>query len=87
MYFEIVPNSALELALWLESDRMGYMLPTVTYDAFLNQQQVVQNEKDRIMIIDHTGKQVLLSANYFIRKVIHIIGQQLAHLKIYKMLP
>ena len=45
MYFEIVPNSALELALWLESDRMGYMLPTVTYDAFLNQQQVVQNEK------------------------------------------
>ncbi len=45
MYFEIVPNCALELALWLESDRMGYMLPTVTYDAFLNQQQVVQNEK------------------------------------------
>lgn len=45
MYFEIVPNSALELALWLESDRMGFMLPTVTYDAFLNQQQVVQNEK------------------------------------------
>ncbi len=45
MYFEIIPNSALELALWLESDRMGYMLPTVTYDAFLNQQQVVQNEK------------------------------------------
>ncbi|HEX9252232.1 MAG TPA: pitrilysin family protein [Ignavibacteriaceae bacterium] len=45
MYFEIVPNSALELALWLESDRMGFMLPTVTYDAFLNQQNVVQNEK------------------------------------------
>jgi zinc protease len=45
MYFEIVPNSALELALWLESDRMGYMLPTVTHDAFLNQQNVVQNEK------------------------------------------
>lgn len=45
VYFEIVPNSALELALWLEADRMGYLLPTVTYDAFLNQQQVVQNEK------------------------------------------
>lgn len=45
MYFEIVPNSSLELALWLEADRMGYMLPTVTYDAFLNQQNVVQNEK------------------------------------------
>lgn len=45
MYFEIVPNSALELALWLESDRMGFLLPTVTYDAFQNQQNVVQNEK------------------------------------------
>ena len=45
IYFEIVPNSALELALWLEADRMGFMLPTVTYDAFQNQQNVVQNEK------------------------------------------
>jgi zinc protease len=45
MYYEIVPNSALELALWLEADRMGFMLPTVTYDAFQNQQNVVQNEK------------------------------------------
>ncbi len=45
IYFETLPNSALELALWLESDRMGFMLPTVTYDAFQNQQNVVQNEK------------------------------------------
>lgn len=45
IYFEVLPNNALELALFLESDRMGFMLPTVTYDAFLNQQQVVQNEK------------------------------------------
>ncbi len=45
IYFEIVPNSSLELALWLEADRMGFLLPTVTYDAFLNQQLVVQNEK------------------------------------------
>ncbi|NUM70813.1 MAG: insulinase family protein [Ignavibacteriaceae bacterium] len=45
IYFEIVPKNSLELALWLEADRMGFMLPTVTYDAFLNQQSVVQNEK------------------------------------------
>jgi len=45
MYYEVVPNSSLELALWLEADRLGYLLPTVTYDAFLNQQNVVQNEK------------------------------------------
>ncbi|MFQ5707485.1 MAG: M16 family metallopeptidase [bacterium] len=45
IYFEIIPRNALELALWLESDRMGYLLPTVTEDAFENQQEVVQNEK------------------------------------------
>ncbi|NNM04189.1 MAG: insulinase family protein [Gemmatimonadetes bacterium] len=45
IYFEVVPNNALEMALWLESDRMGYLLPTVTTEAFLNQQGVVQNEK------------------------------------------
>jgi zinc protease len=45
IYFEVVPNSALEMSLWLEADRMGFLLPTATYDAFLNQQEVVQNEK------------------------------------------
>jgi zinc protease len=44
-YFEIVPNNYLEMALWMESDRMGYILSTVTQDAFINQQDVVQNEK------------------------------------------
>lgn len=45
IYFEIVPISALEMSLWLEADRMGYLLPTVTQAAFANQQDVVQNEK------------------------------------------
>jgi zinc protease len=45
VYFEVVPKNALEMVLWLESDRMGYLLPTVTTEAFLNQQGVVQNEK------------------------------------------
>lgn len=45
IYYQIVPRNALELVLWLESDRMGFLLPTVTQDAFLNQQEVVQNEK------------------------------------------
>jgi zinc protease len=44
-YFEIVPKNALELALWMESDRMGYLINTVTQSAFVNQQNVVQNEK------------------------------------------
>jgi zinc protease len=35
----------LETIMWLESDRMGYMINTVTESAFYNQQEVVQNEK------------------------------------------
>jgi len=45
LYYEIVPKNALELSLWMESDRMGYMINTVTQNAFVNQQNVVQNEK------------------------------------------
>ncbi|UCG28835.1 MAG: insulinase family protein [Bacteroidales bacterium] len=45
IYFEVVPKNALEMILWLESDRMGYMINTVTKSAFANQQNVVQNEK------------------------------------------
>lgn len=44
-YYEVVPKNALEMVLWLESDRMGYLTNTVTKSAFANQQNVVQNEK------------------------------------------
>lgn len=44
-YFEIVPKNALEMVLWMESDRMGYMINTVTQKTFAIQQNVVQNEK------------------------------------------
>ena len=44
-YYEVVPKNALEMALWLESDRMGYLENTVTKSALVNQQNVVQNEK------------------------------------------
>lgn len=45
VYFEVVPKNALEMVLWAESDRMGYLSNTVTKSAFANQQNVVQNEK------------------------------------------
>jgi len=45
IYFQVVPRNALEMVLWLEADRMGYLLPTVTQEAFANQQSVVKNEK------------------------------------------
>src|SRR5512137_1267406 len=44
-YYEVVPKNALEMALWMESDRMGYLENTVTGTALVNQQNVVQNEK------------------------------------------
>lgn len=45
IYFEVVPNNALELALWLEADRLGFLRSTITQEAFANQQNVVKNEK------------------------------------------
>ena len=44
-YFETVPKPALELALFLESDRMGHLLGAVTQEKLDNQRGVVQNEK------------------------------------------
>ena len=44
-YWEVVPTNALDLALWMESDRMGYLLPALTEAKFTNQRDVVLNER------------------------------------------
>jgi zinc protease len=44
-YFQTVPSTALDLALWMESDRMGHLLGAITQDKLDNQRGVVQNEK------------------------------------------
>ena len=44
-YYETVPSHHLDLALWLEADRMGWMLPAMTSDKLENQRQVVMNER------------------------------------------
>ncbi len=44
-YYEVVPSNFLELALWLESDRMGYLLDAMTMDKLNNQRDVVKNER------------------------------------------
>lgn len=44
-YHETLPARHLELALWLESDRMGYLLPGLTSEKLENQRQVVMNER------------------------------------------
>ena len=44
-YFQNVPTPALEMALWMESDRMVHLLGAVTQEKLDNQRGVVQNEK------------------------------------------
>lgn len=44
-YFQNVPTSALDVALWMESDRMGHLLGAVTQEKLDEQRGVVQNEK------------------------------------------
>ena len=44
-YFETVPSHQLELALWLEADRMGTLLDALSQDNLDNQREVVKNEK------------------------------------------
>jgi zinc protease len=44
-YMETVPSNALERALWLESDRMGFLLDSLDQGQLANQQSVVRNER------------------------------------------
>lgn len=45
IYYEVVPKDALQRVLWMESDRMGYMINTVTDAVLENEKEVVKNEK------------------------------------------
>jgi predicted Zn-dependent peptidase len=44
-YFETVPSNQLAIALWLEADRMGALLPAMTQEKLDNQRDVVSNER------------------------------------------
>ena len=44
-YFETVPSNRLDLALWLESDRMGFFLSAISQAKLDNQRDVVKNER------------------------------------------
>lgn len=45
VYFETVPKDALEKVLWMESDRMGYFINSVTLASLEGEKPVVKNEK------------------------------------------
>jgi zinc protease len=44
-YFETMPSNQLELALWLESDRMGFLMEGLDREKLINQKDVVRNER------------------------------------------
>ncbi|HYW05994.1 MAG TPA: pitrilysin family protein [Longimicrobium sp.] len=44
-YYETLPSHQLELALWLESDRMGFLIPALTQAKLDTQREVVKNER------------------------------------------
>ncbi|MEM9023208.1 MAG: pitrilysin family protein, partial [Bacteroidota bacterium] len=46
-YFETLPSNQLETALWLEADRMGFLLDAVTQKKFEVQRSTVKNEKEQ----------------------------------------
>lgn len=45
IYFEVVPKDAFDKILWIDSDRLGYIIKTVTEEALEREKQVVKNEK------------------------------------------
>ena len=44
-YYETLPSNALDRALWMEADRMGFLLPVLTQGKLDNQRDVVRNER------------------------------------------
>jgi zinc protease len=45
IYYEVVPKDAFEKILWIDSDRLGFIINTVTQEALDREKQVVKNEK------------------------------------------
>jgi zinc protease len=45
VYYEVIPKDAFEKIMWIDSDRLGFMINTVTKEALAKEIQVVKNEK------------------------------------------
>ena len=65
-YWETVPSNYLGLALWMESDRMGFLLPGIDQKKLDNQRDVVKNERRQVVDNQPYGKvdEVMLEALY-----------------------
>lgn len=65
-YWEVVPSEYLDRALFLEADRMGWLLPALTEEKFRNQREVVKNERRQTVENEPYGvaDEVLLACLY-----------------------
>jgi len=54
-YYEIFPNDALEKVLWMESDRMGYMISTIDEEIVENEKTIILDEKRRNIVTSPYG--------------------------------
>ena len=61
-YFEVVPSNQLETALWLESDRLGWLLDLLNKKSLQNQIEVVRNERRQRIDNQPYGKAVFAQA-------------------------
>lgn len=66
IYYEVVPKNAVERVLWMESDRMGFMINTVTQSVLDNEKEVVKNEKKQ-----RVDNQPYGHANYLLHKYLY----------------
>ena len=66
IYYEVVPKDAFEKVLWIDSDRLGYMINTVTEEALEREKQVVKNEKrERVDNAPYGHTQAVQRANLY----------------------
>ncbi len=72
-YFETVPTPALDMALWLESDRMGHLLGAIDQARLDEQRGVVQNEKRQ------GDNQPYRKAHYRISEGLYPVGHPYRH--------
>lgn len=73
-YWETVPANYLELALWMESDRMGFLLPAMSQEKLDKQRDVVKNDAARATKTAPMGWLMRSSWPRVIRPTTRIVG-------------
>lgn len=66
IYYEVVPKDAFDKILWIDSDRLGFMINTVTTEALEAEKQVVKNEKrERVDNAPYGYTDEIISSNLY----------------------